>query len=153
MASSSQGLQTVLQIVLAIAIVVLGYVLYQSITEPYAEIERQEEMTRRTRERMTQVRTALVHYERTEDRYVSTLDSLEMWVKTDSSMVASWDSIFTPALSPDSLIYSPRTGKMFEYQVNDTLQVPTYLLSDPDSDDRIGTLSADLTQRNAESWN
>ena len=52
----------------------------------------------------------------------------------------------------DSLKFSPRTGKMWTYTANDTARVKTYLLEDPDSDDRIGTLLADITLLNAASW-
>ncbi|PIQ60943.1 MAG: hypothetical protein COV99_10075 [Bacteroidetes bacterium CG12_big_fil_rev_8_21_14_0_65_60_17] len=152
MASSSQGIQTALQAVLAIVIVVLAYILYQSITEPYARVERQKELTELTRERMRDVRSALVTYERRNDRFLSTLDSLLMWVKQDSFMIAKADSIFGSDLDVDSLIYSPRTGKKFEYVLNDTSRVSTYLLKDPDSIDSIGTMMGDVTLLNAASW-
>ncbi len=152
MASSSQGLQTALQVVLAIVIVVLAYILYVSITEPYARVERQKEMTEMTRERMRDVRSALVTYERRNDRFLSTLDSLLMWVKEDSFMQAKSDSIFGAELNVDSLIFSPRTGKMFEYTLNDTSRVSTYLLKDPDSGDAIGTTTGDVTLLNAANW-
>jgi hypothetical protein len=152
MASISPGIQKVIQVILALAIVVLAYVLYQSITEPYQRVERQKELTEMTRQRMGEVRTALVQFERSHDRFVSTLDSLQMWVMDDSLMMAKSDSIFGSRFNPDSLIFSPRTGKKFIYTVNDTSSVRTYLLEDPDSDDYIGTLSGDVTQLNAASW-
>jgi hypothetical protein len=52
----------------------------------------------------------------------------------------------------DSLVFSPRTGKRFSYAINDTARVNTYLLQDPDSNDKIGTLLADVTLVNAASW-
>ncbi|MBT4052735.1 MAG: hypothetical protein HOE73_06555, partial [Bacteroidetes Order II. Incertae sedis bacterium] len=94
MASSSRGLQTVLQVVLGLAIVALGYFLYVSITAPYEAIERRQELTDRTRARMNQVRTAMIQYQRDNGRYISSLDSLMMWVNTDSTMVAGADSVF-----------------------------------------------------------
>ena len=45
MASSSRGVQTALQVVLALAILALTYFLYESITEPYEAVERQKELT------------------------------------------------------------------------------------------------------------
>jgi len=102
---------------------------------------------------MSQVRTTLVQYEQLHNRFLSTLDSLEMWVKSDSTIMARWDSLFPAGLNPDSLIYSPRTGSKFGYALNDTSRTSTYLLEDPDSDDHIGTTSGDVTQKNAESWN
>lgn len=152
MALESRGLRVGLQIVLAIVIVVLGYVLYESITEPYQVIERQREVTERTRERMSNIRTAMIHYERQNERYPLTLDSLVNFVKTDSLLSIRRDSVFGASVVPDSLPYSPRTGRMFELAVNDTARVKTYLLEDPDSDDRIGTLEPDVTRLNAASW-
>lgn len=152
MALISPGIQKVIQVVLALAIVVLAYILYQSITEPYERVERQKEMTELTRVRMDNVRAALVMYERGHDRFISSLDSLQMWVTEDSFMALKSDSIFGPTFRGDSLIYSPRTGKKFVYTLNDTSAVTTYLLEDPDSGDYIGTLSGDVTQLNAASW-
>ncbi|WP_456427367.1 hypothetical protein [Rhodocaloribacter sp.] len=147
-----QGFRVALQIVLGIVIVILAYYLYVSITEPYKVIERQKELTRLTRERMDDVRTALVLYERDKDRFPLTLDSLVMYVKTDSVFMLHADSIFGGPVNPDSLPYSPRTGKPFEYAVNDTAKVKIYLLKDPDSDDQIGSLIPDVTLLNAASW-
>lgn len=152
MASSSQGIRVAIQIVLAIVIVGLGYWLYLSITEPWGVVERQEEMTQRTRARMDDVRAALIRYEEREGRFPSTLDSLQIWVQTDSVIQAHSDSLFGENFTSDSLIYSPRTGSQFEYAVNDTARVNIYQLRDPDSDDVIGTLQPDPTQLNAASW-
>src|SRR5690606_40872522 len=61
---------------LGIIIVVLGYWLYVSITEPWAVVEQERAMTEQTRERMDDVRTALIRYQRTNQRFPSSLDSL-----------------------------------------------------------------------------
>jgi hypothetical protein len=152
MASSSRAVQVVFQVLLAIVIIVLVWLLYDSITTPYREVERRQEVTQMTRDRMDEVRQAMIFYRRTNDRFITSLDSLVMWLKSDSAMQAATDSVFGPGFMVDSLPYSPRTGKMFELAVNDTSQTPTYLLSDPDSDDHIGTLAGDVTQLNAASW-
>lgn len=152
MAERNRAVNTVIQVVLALVIVGLAYFLYLSITEPYKVIEEQREITERTRERMAQVRTALINYERREGRFPHTLDTLHTYVRQDSFMVAGRDSIFSPTFNVDSLIYSPRTGRMFEYSVNDTSAVRIYLLEDPDSNDRIGSERPDVTRINAASW-
>lgn len=152
MASSSRGVQTALQVVLALAILVLTYFLYESITAPYEAVERQKELTEMTRDRMGDIRSAMIEHNRREGRFISTLDSLVMWLKSDSAMVAGADSIFGAAFMPDSLPFSPRTGNRFELAVNDTSRTATYRIDDPDSDDYIGTLSGDVTQLNAASW-
>jgi type II secretory pathway pseudopilin PulG len=152
MASSNQAVRIGIQVVLAIVIIGLTYWLYISITEPWQVVERQQELTQQTRSRMTDVRNALIRYERANNRFPGTLDSLVIFVKEDSLLQAQQDSLFGPTFVPDSLIFSPRTGKQFDYAVNDTARVRTYLLEDPDSRDRIGTLEPDPTRLNAASW-
>lgn len=152
MASSSRGVQTAFQVVLALAIVVLMYFLYVSITEPYAAVERKKELTEQTRNRMSDIRAAMIEHNRREGRFITSLDSLVMWLKSDSAMVAHADSIFGASFMADSLPFSPRTGNRFELAVNDTSRTATYRIDDPDSDDYIGTISGDVTELNAASW-
>ncbi len=151
MATRRQTTRIVLQIVLGVVIVVLAYYLYLSITEPYEAVRREQELTRLTRDRMSDIRTALIRYELLYDHYPPTLDSLVAWIRQDSFMMAKADSIFGPGFNLDSLIYSPRDGK-FEYVVNDTGRVEIYYLKDPASDDYIGSLEPDVTKLNAASW-
>ncbi|BBM68407.1 hypothetical protein [Rhodothermus marinus] len=151
MATRGQITRIVLQIVLGVVIVVLAYYLYLSITEPYKAVKREQELTRLTRDRMSDIRTALIRYELLYDHYPPTLDSLVAWIRQDSFMMAKADSIFGPGFNLDSLIYSPRDGK-FEYVVNDTGRVEIYYLKDPASDDHIGSLEPDVTKLNAASW-
>lgn len=152
MASSRQTLRTGVQVVLGIAIIVLSYFLYQAITEPYERIERQEQMTEDTRQRMSQIRTALVDFERDSNSFPDSLDTLLVHIQRDSVLTAAQDSVFGGPINIDSLLYSPRTGSRFLYSVSDTGRVETYLLEDPDSEDKIGTLSGDPTQTNVASW-
>ena len=149
--ASSQRLRIAIQVLLGIAIIALGYWLYDSITAPWAAVEQERAITAQTRAQMNKVRIALIRHERTEDKFPSTLDSLIIWVKTDSATVADWDSLY--GLNPDSMLYSPRTGNRFLYTLNDTGRVAIYLLKDPDSGDQIGsTNSDDITTLNAASW-
>lgn len=149
----SHRLKIAIQAAMAIAIVVLCVLLYQSITGPWAALERQAEITEMTRERMSQIRTALVLYERQTDQFPGSLDSLVTWVGQDSLIASNPDSIFeTVGFNLDSLLFSPRTGNAFLYALNDTGQVAVYFLKDPDSEDYIGTESPDITQLNAASW-
>lgn len=149
---ASNGLRKGIQAVLAIVIVGLGYYLYLSITEPYEAVLRQEALTEQTRDRMDDIRYAMIRHEELTDRYAATLDSLMLFVKQDSLITLKTDSLFGPGFVLDSLIYSPRTGKRFELAVNDTGRVAIYLLTDPDSDDKIGSLTPDITMINAASW-
>lgn len=151
---ASRGLRAGIQIVLAIIIVVLSYILYRSIVDPYRVIERQQELTQLTRAQMADIRAAMIAYESRNERYPTTLDSLLYFVQ-DSLTAAQRDSLFRTGIATegaDSLIYSPRTGRRFDLIVVDTLRVPTYLLQDPDTDDLIGTLDPDVTRINAASW-
>jgi hypothetical protein len=138
--------------VLGIAIIGLSYFLYYSITEPYNRIERQQEMTERTRARMAHIRTALIDYERDSTGFPDSLNVLLNHIRGDSVLSTRQDSVFGEPVNLDSLLFSPRTGKRFQYSVSDTGRVETYLLEDPDSEDQIGTLSGDPTETNAASW-
>ncbi len=151
MATRGQITRIVLQIVLGVVILILAYYLYRSITEPYEAVRREQQLTRLTRDRMSDIRTALIRYELLYDHYPPTLDSLVAWIRQDSFIMAKTDSIFGPGFILDSLIYSPRGGK-FEYVVNDTGRVEIYYLKDPASDDHIGSLEPDVTKLNAASW-
>lgn len=152
MASNGQGLRIIIQILLGVVIVVLAYFLYVSITAPWDAVEQEREVTRLTRVQMSDVRNAIIRYEREEDRFPSTLDSLVIWMKTDSFTVANLDSLFRMSFNPDSMLFSPRSGSRFLYTLNDTGRVHIYMLKDPDSDDQIGSEIPDVTQLNASSW-
>ena len=148
-----QGVKIVIQIVLGLVIIALGYWLYVSITEPWDAVERERAITAMTRDQMGKVRIALIRHERVEDHFPGTLDSLLIWMRQDSLIQANPDSVFEAAgINIDSLFYSPRTGAKFIYALNDTGRVKIYLLKDPDSDDQIGSETPDVTQLNAASW-
>lgn len=150
MASRTQQIRVGLQIVLGIAIIGLSYYLYYSITEPYDRIERKQQLTEQTRARMGHIRTALIDYERDSTAFPDSLDLLLPHIERDTALSAARDTAW--AVSLDSLLYSPRSGKQFQYTLSDTGRVETYLLEDPDSDDQIGTLSGDPTMTNSASW-
>ena len=146
----------IISAVLAVIIIVLAWLLYDSIVSPYKIIEQQREVTEQVRHRLTVTRDALVEHQRRNNHFPQTLDDLVEWLKTDENMVENADSLFMfrPPYQyhPDSLIRSPRTGKRFEYALNDTLRPNIYLLEDPDSDDAIGSLDR-TTLLNATNWN
>jgi len=150
MAFSSQGKRTAIQVVLAIVIVGLTYVLYLSITGPYEHIAQEQELTDQTRERMDNIRTALIHHESLHNYFPGDLDTLGMFI--DTAMMADAQAHFTDGFDRDSLFYSPRSGERFEYALNDTGAVDIYLLEDPASDEYIGSLEDDPALRNTASW-
>ncbi len=147
----------VLSIVLGIVILALAYFLYDAIVTPYQEVIEKEQMTERVRERMLNVKDVLVRYEAKKGHFPPTeggLDSVIQFVRMDSMLSASVDSIFVDSngkYSIDSLVFSPRTGAKFQYTLNDTLRPPLYLLTDPDSEDLVGSLER-TTMRNAPNW-
>ncbi|MDI6400482.1 hypothetical protein QLX67_00610 [Balneolaceae bacterium ANBcel3] len=142
--------------VLAVIIIVLAWVLYDSIVSPYEKIEKQRAVTEQVRHRMSVVRDALVEHQRRNNAFPESLDDLVNWLKTNDEMVERGSELF-PFLppheyNPDSLIYSPRTGNRFNYTLNDTLRPNIYLLEDPDTDDAIGSLER-TNLLNATNWN
>lgn len=149
---ASKQLRTGIQVVLGLVIIALAYFLYYSITEPYERIERQQRLTERTRDRMSDIRTALIDYDRDSASFPDSLALLKKHIRNDSVLSTRQDSVFGGSLNLDSLFYSPRSGKRFQYAVNDTGRYETYLLEDPDSEDKIGTLSGDPTLTNSASW-
>ncbi len=142
--------------VLAVVIIVLAWLLYDSITSPYEKVEQQREITEQVRHRLTVVRDALVEHQRRNNHFPETLDDLVEWLRTDETMVEKGDSLFQfrppHEYDPDDLIHSPRTGNRFNYTLNDTLRPNIYRLEDPDSDDAIGSLER-TTLLNATNWN
>ncbi len=146
---------SIISIVLSIVIIGLAYVLYDSITTPYqARVKQIEEQTR-VRERLQNVRDALIAYQREKGKYPPSLDSIQVFLETDPKMIAGRDTLFVSKLNPtfdiNTFLQSPRSQTRFEYALNDTLRPMVYLLKDPDSDDLIGSLDR-TTRLNAPSW-
>lgn len=149
----------ILSVVLGIIIIALSYVLYDSIVTPYQEVKERQAERERVRHRLLTLKDAIVQYETRYGHFPPTeggLDSIVVFLKTDSLMVAKGDTLFAqlPPLtySPDSIIFSPRSNTRFMYTLNDSTRPPLYLLEDPDTDDAIGSLSR-TTMRNAPNWN
>lgn len=149
----------ILSIIFGIIIIFLAYWLYDSIVTPYQTVIQKQEMTNRVRTRMLTLKDALVQYESKYGHFPPTeggLDSVVLYLKTDSTMLAIGDTLFAlkpPSVyAPDSLIVTPRSGSRFTYTLNDTLRPPLYLLEDPDTDDKVGSLER-TTMRNAPNWN
>jgi len=150
----------ILSAVLGITIILLSWLLYDSIVTPYKVVEEQKAETERVRTRMLTLKDAIVNYEARYGHYPPTdggLDSVVTYLSTDSLMISMGDSLFRqmPPLqySPESMVVSPRdTSLRFLYTRNDTIRPPLYLLEDPMTDDAVGSLSR-TTMRNAPNWN
>ncbi len=152
-----QQRNSLISIVLILVIIALGYVLVDSIVTPWQQEQSRRQMTESVRTRMTLVRDALLQYQSRsqQGRFPSTLDSLVIFLKSDSLMLARGAEMFTAGnrpYNPDSLIISPRPPHdRFVYTVNDTIRPPLYLLKDPNSNDAIGSLDR-ITLLNAPNW-
>lgn len=146
----------IISAVLTVVIIVLAWLLYDSIVSPYKAVEEQREVTEHVRHRLSVVRDALVEHQRRNNHFPATLDDLVEWLRTNDDMARKADSLFQfrPPYNfhPDSMIVSPRTGRRFNYTLNDTLRPNIYLLEDPDTDDAIGSLER-TTLLNATNWN
>jgi len=152
-----QQRNNIISIFLILIIIALSYVLYDSIVTPWQKEMAKRKLTDDTRFRMTLVRDALINYQarHPEGKFPSTLDSLVIFLKSDSLMLVRGSDLFTEpgrGYKPDSLIFSHRPPyEKFLFSVNDTLRPPLYLLKDPGSDDAIGSLER-ITLLNAPNW-
>ncbi len=149
---------TILSVVLGVIIVLLAWWLVRSIVLPYQKVEARQAMTEHVRARMLDVRDALIRFEQRYDHFPPSeggLDSLMNFIRTDSVMRAIADSLFYDkayGLALDSLIYSPRPPhKRFIYAKTDSLIREIYVLKDPDTDAKIGSLT-NTTLINTPNW-
>ena len=161
---SLSDMRLAIQVVLALVIAVLAFLLYRSITVPYEREQARIETETIGRERMDDVRSALISYRDAYSDYPSTLDSLVMFVRQDSAWTPPSfeddEDRLTEYASTDSLIYSARGGQRFNYDVvqqTDSTGAPTgveiYWLQDPGvPGDSIGSHQPNPALRNAASW-
>jgi type II secretory pathway pseudopilin PulG len=146
----------IIGLVLWVVIIGLGYLLFDSIYTPYQEVLEQRREQQMVRDRMEAIRDALIAYQRTNEQFPENLDQLVEFLRTDSLMVAQRDSLFAkPRSIPfdlDRFTYTTRVNaERFIYTRNDTLRPQIYLLRDPASDDRIGSMER-TTLLNAANW-
>lgn len=162
---ASSGASTAIQVVLAIIIVALGYLLFKVIRDPQVEFEARERADALGRERMDDVRTALSAYRDANDAYPMRLDTLAAALRNDTTFVAPTGSDDEPRMQPfalDSLTRSARTGEPFNYEVvierdstgaELSISNAIYWLQDPGAEaDSIGSRAYNPARRNAASW-
>ncbi len=153
----------IITIILGVIIIVLGYVLYDSIVSPYEKVLEERAVTDETRDQMVKIRDGLVTMNRLEGRFPGTLDSLLIFLQNHEDIeqsqdndtyyfIEDGDTILQQRSPLEDLFRSPRSNREFEYTLNDTIRPQIYLLEDPDSDDHIGDLER-TTRLNATSWN
>jgi type II secretory pathway pseudopilin PulG len=152
-----QTRNTIISLVLGAIIIVLGYMLYDSIVTPYQEVVEKQRMEERVQERMSDLRDVLIQYKSRNGDFPAELDSVITFLKTDSIMTQIADSMFTDrklaTYKPDSVVFSPRPPhKHFNYMLNDTLRPKIYFLQDPDNPENYIGDSLKTTMLNAASW-
>ncbi|MCH8568416.1 MAG: hypothetical protein LAT67_09140 [Balneolales bacterium] len=142
----------IVSLVLIVVIVLLGVWLYNTITGPWKEVQEKQATTERVRTNMLAINDAIRFYNDRNNRFPSSLDSLMIFITNDNFFMANRDSLLRRRpVDFDSFLNSPRTGNRFEYELNAEARPPLYLLSDPDTEDHIGTLTR-VTDRGAPSW-
>lgn len=154
--TGASGSELAIRAILGLLILVLVGVLFYVTVIPAQRAAAAERETDLTRERMSDVRAALISYRDSMGGYPATLDSLVLYARTDSALAArveAQEERLAP-LSVDSLVFSPRTGNRFLYEVvSDTTGLEIYWLGDPDQvADSIGARSPSPALRNAASW-
>lgn len=175
-----------LHVILYVIIIVLAYVLIRvAIVDPTEIMEQEKYYTQEARLRMMNLREAQILWENKYGRYTDNLDSLVMFIQTDTSVLAlrnGYDSLTQRSTDPfkkltsgefypESLYYSPKSGRRFIVQIDTTLDVDTvinrrgrvervdsiytigerYVIGNPDSKDKIGDLYSDAL-KNTASW-
>ena len=154
--SGASGGELGIRVALALIILGLVVVLFFVTVVPAQRAEAAQRETDLTRERMADVRTALISYRDSMDAYPSTLDSLVMYTRNDprfaAEAAAEEDRLAPPSV--DSLVFSPRDGQRFRYEVvDDTSGFQIYWLADPLMEaDSIGSRDPNPALRNAASW-
>lgn len=139
-------------IVLIIVIIVLGVWLYDTITGPWKEVQAERAETERVRENLLAINDAVRYFNERENRFPPSLDSLMIVIRGDNFFLSNTDSLLRGRrFELDTFLMSPRTGNRFEYALNDTTRPHLYIISDPDTDDHVGTLTR-VTDRGAPSW-
>ena len=154
--TGASGADLAIRAVLGLLILGLVVVLFYVTVVPAQRAAAAQRETDLTRERMSDVRSALIAYRDSMESYPSTLDSLVLFARADSAFnarIESEEERLRP-LAIDSLTLSPRTGAPFRYEVvEDTSGLQIYWLADPDMEaDSIGSRDPNPALRNAASW-
>lgn len=155
MATGTSGDRAV-RLILSLVIAALAAALVYVIVVPAQRAAEREAVTTDARQRLSDARTALTAYRETNQSYPSTLDSLALFARTDSTFRArvAADGRDPAAFSVDSMLVAPQSGRRFDYAVvRDTAGVEIYWLSNPDAPgDSIGARTPAAVYRNAASW-
>lgn len=153
--ASGNGSRIAIQLGLSALVVVLAVILFRSIVLPYQAHEESLAEQALVRERMSDVRSALISYRDAYDGYPATLDSLGLFVRQDTAFTREdgADAERAAPFSADEITRSPRTGTPFNYALASDSTTTIYWLQDPDvPEDSIGSREPNPALRNAASW-
>ena len=139
----------ILKIIIVMLIAVLVYVIY----EPYQIRAQEESYQTESRSRMVNIRAAQLLFIGQHGRYVSTLDSLVLFIEDLSDSVRS--AAFTPLsggpFRAQSLLRAPKSNRAYVLVCIDSVAIQKYFLQDPDGYGSIGSLTDDARVNKA-SW-
>lgn len=156
MATDGSSGDRAVRLLLSLVIVALAGALAYVIIVPAQKAAEAQALTALSRQRLSDLRTALTSFREQNDDYPSTLDSLALFARTDSTFEAriASEEERTAEANVDSMFVSPRSGRRFEYAVtSDTSGTEVYWLGDPDvPGDSIGARDPNPAYRNAASW-
>lgn len=156
MASDGTSGDRAVRLLLSLVIVALTAALVYVIVVPAQEAAEAQALTALSRQRLSDLRTALTSYREQNEGYPDTLDSLGLFARTDSTFQAriAAEEERASDVNVDSMFVSPRSGRLFEYAVvRDTSGTEIYWLGDPDvPGDSIGARDPNPAYRNAASW-
>ena len=96
-------MKTVIQIVLVIAIIILGYAIYESIQKPQRFNKEQERRYKRTIEKLKDIRTIQISYKAKHNRYTGSFDTLIDFVKYDSFDVVKAIGMVTDSMLAEGI--------------------------------------------------
>jgi hypothetical protein len=142
-------------LVLRAIIVVLFGILVWVLYEPYKIREQEEMYKRESRLRMQNIRTAQLKYIEFRGTYARSITDLVEFVKaglaSDSLNVGMFRPLTSGSFVPESLLYSPKTWKLWELSVVDTTAIKKWYVEDPNGYGSIGSLTDD-SKVNKASW-
>ncbi len=91
-------LKKVLQVVILLVIILLGYLIYESIMEPIRFQEQYEKRATAVVKRLKLIREAQVAYKSINDHYTGSFDTLINFVKTDSFKIVKMEGVLSDSL-------------------------------------------------------
>lgn len=151
----TSGSEKAIRALLALAIIGLLVWLYFVTVVPAQKAEAANREAALSRQRMSDIRTALITFRDNTQRYPTSLDSLAAFAATDSLFQArAAEGERKAPFSADSMLVTPTSGKRYLYELTkDSTGLELYWLGSPDLvGDSVGARDPNPAYRNAASW-